>query len=502
MTARAVVEPWTISIAAWAFSFFTIRDGLVLSYVASMIAALIASVVPLHPQLRPAARLVAADPRARRARPRQRAARRCRRARMGHAATSTASSSGCCSRRRSSASITWRSRSPRCRRSSRPASIPMLGPVITRALARDDRPAIADQVRQVAFWIIAAQGCLALMGSIPGEAVMGIVGPQFVAGTAALAFLLFARGARLDRRGVGDRAGLHRAPPQPADLGRDAGVPGRRSASRSCSACARLGWPPELAGGGPGGGADGAPGADLGHQGALLHRLLGAPVSPLRWPLVWAALAATAVGVVLHRAAARATSGRSWSSACPRSPRPTSPSCGATPSAPPTAHCSAACQRRHRDPPQRRCAGAIAWPDPSPQRKPGSLATETLIESDPSVRWDDDRGSVPEVAHAGEHHRQPGVVRRRDHLVVADRSARLDHRGGARLDRRQQPVGEGEERVRRDRRADRARLAPARLVGGVLRLPARRCAPTPAGSSAPRRSPPSRRPWHRRSRST
>ncbi|WP_367271138.1 lipopolysaccharide biosynthesis protein, partial [uncultured Sphingomonas sp.] len=47
VTARAVVEPWTISIAAWVFSFFTIRDGLVLSYVASMIAALIASIVPL-----------------------------------------------------------------------------------------------------------------------------------------------------------------------------------------------------------------------------------------------------------------------------------------------------------------------------------------------------------------------------------------------------------------------------------------------------------------------
>ena len=30
------------------------------------------------------------------------------------------------------------------------------------------------------------------MGSIPGEAVMGVVGPQFVAGTAALAFLLIA----------------------------------------------------------------------------------------------------------------------------------------------------------------------------------------------------------------------------------------------------------------------------------------------------------------------
>ena len=46
VTARAIVEPWTISVAAWAFSFVTIRDGLVLSYVASMVAALTASLVP------------------------------------------------------------------------------------------------------------------------------------------------------------------------------------------------------------------------------------------------------------------------------------------------------------------------------------------------------------------------------------------------------------------------------------------------------------------------
>jgi O-antigen/teichoic acid export membrane protein len=57
---------------------------------------------------------------------------------------------------------------------------PILGPVITQSLANGDMGAIARQVRQVAFWIMAAQGCLALMGSIPGEGVMGVVGPQFV----------------------------------------------------------------------------------------------------------------------------------------------------------------------------------------------------------------------------------------------------------------------------------------------------------------------------------
>ncbi len=56
----------------------------------------------------------------------------------------------------------------------------------------NDRVAIANQVRQVAFWIMAAQTGLALMVRFPAEAVMGVVGPQFVSGSAALGFLLFA----------------------------------------------------------------------------------------------------------------------------------------------------------------------------------------------------------------------------------------------------------------------------------------------------------------------
>ena len=35
---------------------------------------------------------------------------------------------------------------------------------------------------------------------------------------------------------------------------------------------------------------------------------------------------------------------------------------------------------------------------------------------------------VPEVPHPGEHHRQPQPVRRRDHFIIAHRSARLNHR--------------------------------------------------------------------------
>ncbi len=69
---------------------------------------------------------------------------------------------------------------------------PILGPVITRNLKDKNYGAIARQVAQVGFWIVAAQAGIALALGVPGEAVMGLVGPNFVGGTGALAFLLAA----------------------------------------------------------------------------------------------------------------------------------------------------------------------------------------------------------------------------------------------------------------------------------------------------------------------
>jgi len=69
---------------------------------------------------------------------------------------------------------------------------PILGPVITRNLREGNMGAIARQVCQVGFWITAMQAGVALALGIPGEAVMGLVGPEFVGGTGALAFLLVA----------------------------------------------------------------------------------------------------------------------------------------------------------------------------------------------------------------------------------------------------------------------------------------------------------------------
>jgi O-antigen/teichoic acid export membrane protein len=69
---------------------------------------------------------------------------------------------------------------------------PILGPVITSALANKDYDAIARQVCQVGFWILAAQLGVALALAMPGEAVMGLLGSNFVGGTGALVLLLAA----------------------------------------------------------------------------------------------------------------------------------------------------------------------------------------------------------------------------------------------------------------------------------------------------------------------
>src|SRR3546814_3886062 len=54
----------------------------------------------------------------------------------------------------------------------------------------DRKKAVAAQIAQVGFWIIAAQTGVALALGIPGEAVMGLVGPNFVPGIVILAVLL------------------------------------------------------------------------------------------------------------------------------------------------------------------------------------------------------------------------------------------------------------------------------------------------------------------------
>src|SRR3546814_5944356 len=58
-----------------------------------------------------------------------------------------------------------------------------------------------------------------------------------------------------------------------------------------------------------------------------------------------------------------------------------------------------------------------------------------VCSSDLSASNRSGTASVPEMADAGEDHGEAVLVGGGDYLVVADRAARLDHGGGAGLDR-------------------------------------------------------------------
>ena len=189
--ARSIVQPWVISIVAFGWSYVSLDDGLIVAYVFSMVAALIAALIPLvrcygiplgwKPDLPLAwgtavrnVPLAAADTV-------EWASRRIDLAVLG--AFMPASFVGIYYGAQQVATL--------------PAKLktsfePVLGPAIVRRLAANDLPAVAKQVRQVTYWIIAAQLGIALALAIPGRAVMGLVGSDFTGGTAALSFLLAA----------------------------------------------------------------------------------------------------------------------------------------------------------------------------------------------------------------------------------------------------------------------------------------------------------------------
>jgi O-antigen/teichoic acid export membrane protein len=189
--ARAIVEPWTISIMAGVMFLIAPESGLSLAYLISIFAALITAAWPFfrsyglakgwRPSPARAARLTARG--------------------LPLAAADT---------------IEWGTRrldiyilalfaAPAAvgiyyiaqQVASLPQKLktsfePILGPVLTRKLREKDYAAIAKQVCQVGFWITAAQAGVGLALGIPGEAIMGIAGADFVGGTGALGFLLLA----------------------------------------------------------------------------------------------------------------------------------------------------------------------------------------------------------------------------------------------------------------------------------------------------------------------
>ena len=189
--ARAVVEPWTISIMAGVFFYLIPQSGLSLAYIASIYAGMFTAAWPflktygLPRQWRPspggmwrmsarAFPLATADAI-------EWGTRRLDIFILGLFATPSAV--GIYYIAQQVASLPQKLKT---------SFEPILGPVITRNLKEKNYPAIARQVCQVGFWIVAAQAGIALALGVPGEAVMGLVGPNFVGGTGALAFLLAA----------------------------------------------------------------------------------------------------------------------------------------------------------------------------------------------------------------------------------------------------------------------------------------------------------------------
>lgn len=189
--ARSVIEPWVLSIVAGGAWFFLPHVGLILAYVCSLIAALIATLIPLVATFgwprgwrarigellvlaRDGLPLAGADAI-------EWGNRRIDIALLGAFAPSSVV--GIYYVAQQIASLPQKLKT---------SFEPILGPVITRNLKDGNMGAIALQVCQVGFWITAAQAGIALALGIPGEGVMGLVGPQFVGGTGAMAMLLVA----------------------------------------------------------------------------------------------------------------------------------------------------------------------------------------------------------------------------------------------------------------------------------------------------------------------
>ncbi len=148
--ARAVWEPWVISGAAFALAWYSLRDGLIIAYVLSMAAALVASIVPLLREY---------------GSPRGWRPQYARAAELARSNWPLAGADACeWGSRRLDIAILGLMFSPALvgiyyvaqQVASLPQKLkttfdPILGPVITQKLAEDDKAAVARQVRQVGF---------------------------------------------------------------------------------------------------------------------------------------------------------------------------------------------------------------------------------------------------------------------------------------------------------------------------------------------------------------
>jgi len=295
---RSVIQPWTISIVAFGWSYISLEDGLIVAYVFSMVAALIAALIPLvrcygvpqgwKPDLGTAWITACRNIPVAAADAVEWASRRIDLAVLG--AFMPAAFVGIYYAAQQVATL--------------PAKLktsfePVLGPAITRRLAADDMPGIAKQVRQVTYWIVAAQMGIALALGIPGRPVMGLVGPGFTGGTAMLGFLLaaevIAAAAVVSEAALIYVARTRNMVISLIMLAMEAGL-----AAALILIMRAEGWPQSFQATGPAIALCVSLAFASIAKTHLLRRKLGASVSGWRWDIGWATAAGVAVGAVVH----------------------------------------------------------------------------------------------------------------------------------------------------------------------------------------------------------
>jgi O-antigen/teichoic acid export membrane protein len=299
VTARAIVEPWTISIAAWILSYVSARDGLIIAYVCSTLAMLVAAMVPL-------VRMYGL-PRGWKPHPGE----------LSALARANAPLAG-------ADVLEWTSRNvdrfilgllfppvfvgiyymaqqvATLAQKFKTTFDPILGPVITRSLAASDRLAIARQIRQVGFWIIAVQAAVAIALGVTSDGVMGLLGAQFVSGAGALCILLAAE-VLASTGSVSESALVYVA--RHRNLAISVGtLTLQLGLSFGLVLWMRAeGWPPAYQATGPALALALSLGLGSVIKAVLLSRMLGATVSAIRPGLIAAIAAAGGMGAAISR---------------------------------------------------------------------------------------------------------------------------------------------------------------------------------------------------------
>lgn len=177
---------------------------------------------------------------------------------------------------------------------------PILGPVITRNLRERNYSAIARQVSQVGFWITAMQAGLALAIGITGEGWMGLIGPKFVGGNGGLCFLLVAE-VLAATAVVSEAALIYVARLQNLMISLLTLAVQAVATVALMSTVKRLGYNEMYIAAMAGAGLMVALGTASFIKARLLARILGEKVNNWRWPLFLAAIPASILGWAVTR---------------------------------------------------------------------------------------------------------------------------------------------------------------------------------------------------------